>query len=75
MIFYDGELHPGRITVVEADRVKVMCLERSEKYYRWPAKKDEIFYAFSEVKKKLKEPKLMRRGFFYFRELCQYVFE
>lgn len=43
-VSYECDVYPGLVTEKLASAVTVKCLERSQKYYRWPKKDDKMFY-------------------------------
>ena len=68
---YEGDIYSGRIEKIESNSiVRVKCLTRTNKYFRWPAQDDIMVYNVkTDIKMKIKEPKPMRRGFFDVPEL------
>lgn len=52
--------------------MKVKCLEETQKNYKWPAHPDELFYSLCDIQKIIKEPKMLKRGFYYVPELSIY---
>ena len=66
---YDGDIYPGEVThVTDADNIKICAMEKAgPNHWKWPQKKDEIFYKLSELHKTLPCPIIQTsRGHFSF---------
>lgn len=57
IIRYEGDLFPGVITSIKENEVCVSAMEKCGAYWKWPDRKDELFYEISEiVQQKINKP-------------------
>lgn len=73
VVQYEGQFFPGLVVNKTTDRVTVKCMEKTQKYFRWPAKEDLMSYSYQDLHMNINEPKQLRRGFFHIPELSQFV--
>ena len=65
IVAYEGELLPGRVEVLDVKGAEINVMVKSGKYWKWPDKKDEIFYSWSEIKMTIQDPDLVNsRGMY-----------
>lgn len=78
---YSGQLYPGRIlgftTEDGVKKVKVMCMEKTMKFWKWPVegKEDLMVYDFADIKMRLNEPTPIRRGYYSVPQLNSFTYE
>ena len=66
IVEYEGELFPGRVEVLDIKGAVVNVMVKSGKFWKWPDRKDEIFYPWSEIKNTIQDPDLVSsRGMYY----------
>ena len=53
---YESEFYPAEITAVNKDLVQCNCMEAAKSGWRWPQKKDELWYPITDIMKKLAQP-------------------
>ena len=51
VVDYNGDHFNGEITSITGDDYKVNVMHRSENYWKWPNKADEIFYKYQKTVK------------------------
>lgn len=62
---YEKQLYPGQITEVQDDGAVINAMEKSLKTWKWPQKKDELFYPWHDVVGGIDPPKqISKRGLF-----------
>ena len=70
VVKYQGELFPGEITEfggIDGTEIRADVMEKSGKYWKWPQKRDNIFYFCKDVVKKIEPPTVAgNRGQFEF---------
>ncbi|XP_063218661.1 uncharacterized protein LOC134528923 [Bacillus rossius redtenbacheri] len=59
---YDDIVYPGTVTAIDESDVKISAMSRTGKYWKWPEKKDEIWYKKTAVIKMLPHPKQLSLG-------------
>lgn len=64
LVKWNEKEYPGIILAIEAEGVRVDCMEPTLKAWRWPKNKDVLLYKFEDVVKKIQPPKLIKRGLF-----------
>lgn len=70
IFLYEGEYFPGTITEIRPEEAKISSMQKSVKSWKWPDPKDEIFYPFDDIIRRIKPPKpINRRGLFSVPEL------
>ena len=52
VVSYQGKMFPGEITEFEGAEIRVNVVQKSGKFWKWPSKRDEIFYYSKNVVKK-----------------------
>ena len=52
VVNYQGKMPPGEITEFEGAEIRVNVVQKSGKFWKWPSKRDEIFYYSKNVVKK-----------------------
>ena len=58
-----GQKFPGHVTNFINNEVQVTCMVKCGRYFRWPRRKDEIWYRLADVKKIASDPiPTTRRG-------------
>lgn len=70
---YEGNLFPGLVINRANTEVTVKCMEKCQKYFRWPNKEDIMTYGEEDIYMVIKKPKVLRRGFFDVPELGTYA--
>uniref|UniRef100_A0A6P7F2S8 Uncharacterized protein LOC114325706 n=1 Tax=Diabrotica virgifera virgifera TaxID=50390 RepID=A0A6P7F2S8_DIAVI len=70
---YNGQTFPGLVISKSGESASVKCMERTQKYFKWPNKDDVLDYNIKDIKMIINEPKQLRRGFFNVPELCLYA--
>lgn len=72
---YEGELYPGEIVGFNDNEVTINAMAKSLKLWKWPTKRDEMTYPWSDVLGAIKPPKqVSKRGCFAVPELSSYFF-
>lgn len=67
---YEGHLYPGVIEGCTDDGAIVSAMQKALKSWKWPAKKDELFYKWKDIIGGINPPqKINKRGFFNVPEL------
>ena len=67
VVDYHGELFPGEITEFDGAEIRVNVMQKSGKFWKWPSKRDNIFYYCKDVVKKIEPPTVAgNRGQFVF---------
>ena len=70
VVKYQGELFPGEITEfggIDGSEIRADVMEKSGKFWKWPSKRDNIFYFCKDVIKKIEPPTVAgNRGQFKF---------
>lgn len=62
---YEGKVYPGQITAIDESDMQINSMVKSGKYWKWPTRKDEIWYSKDAVLRKLSNPvKFSRRELF-----------
>ena len=58
-MLWEGQQYPGIVTGIEEKGVNVDCMHVNplEKYWIWPEQKDNLFYEWKLVIKKINPPK------------------
>nr|XP_039254787.1 jerky protein homolog-like [Styela clava]XP_039269740.1 jerky protein homolog-like [Styela clava] len=70
IISYEGELYPGIVKTRTTDGCEVSVMEKSGCNWRWPFRKDQIFYDWSSIKRCISPPDLINaRGIYKVSEL------
>ncbi|KAI6651097.1 hypothetical protein LOD99_5447 [Oopsacas minuta] len=70
VVQYESELFPGIVEVLDVKGAVVNVMIKYGKYWKWPEKKDEIFYPWSEIKMTIQDPDLVNsRGMYKVPEL------
>ena len=70
IVGHEGELFPGRVEVLDVKGAVVNVMVKSGKCWKWPDRKDEIFYPWSEIKMTIQDPDLVNsRGIYKVPEL------
>ena len=73
LVNYDGELYPGEITAREDDGYLVSAIEKTGRYWKWPARADKTVNAPEEIFQTINPPtKIGRRSIFSVPELGIY---
>lgn len=74
VISYEGQLYPGQIVAFNNDEVQINSMQKSLKMWKWPSRKDELSYSWSDVLGSIKPPKqVTSRGIYSVPELaCWY---
>jgi hypothetical protein len=73
---YNGDLFPGKIIELPTNDEpgpSVDCMQKHNKFWRWPEKKDVLLYRWDDIKKAIREPKFIRRGYFSVPELDYFL--
>ncbi|KAJ8963604.1 hypothetical protein NQ314_005504 [Rhamnusium bicolor] len=55
---YEGQLYPGEIVAFDDKTVTINSMQRSLKMWKWPSKRDELTYPWSDVLGSIQPPKL-----------------
>lgn len=72
---YEGQLFPGEIVAFDEKKVTINAMEKSLKMWKWPLKRDELTYSWSDVLGGIQPPKqVSKRGTFSIPELAS-IFE
>jgi len=50
VVTYGNEKFPGQVTKCSSNEVQVSCMIKSGRFFRWPERKDEIWYRLTDVK-------------------------
>ena len=70
VVKYQGEMFPGEVTEIggaHGNEIRTDVMERSGKFWKWPSKRDNIFYFCKDVVKKIEPPIVAgNRGQFQF---------
>ncbi|KAK4876601.1 hypothetical protein RN001_009107 [Aquatica leii] len=62
---YEGQLYPREIVAFDEETVTIHAMQRSLKMCKWPSKRDELTYQWSDVLGCIKPPKqISKRGVF-----------
>lgn len=72
-VMYQGDLYPGLVVKKSSESVTVKCMEKTQKFFRWPLKEDLMEYSYGDIHLIIEEPRQLRRGFFHVPELCLFV--
>ncbi|KAG5899860.1 hypothetical protein JTB14_012327 [Gonioctena quinquepunctata] len=71
---YENELYPGKIVAFDDDVVIINAMQKSLKLWKWPSRRDQLEYQWSDVLGSIERPtKVSKRGFFSVPEydICQ----
>jgi hypothetical protein len=64
---YDAEYYPAEITAITDDLVQCNCMRACKSGWRWPERRDEIWYKMQDIVNKLLQPiPVTSRGVFKF---------
>ncbi|CAH1979207.1 unnamed protein product [Acanthoscelides obtectus] len=67
---YMGQLFPGEIVAFDDEKVTINAMEKSLKMWKWPSRRDELTYPWSDVLGGIATPKkISKRGTFSVPEL------
>ncbi|KAG8278947.1 hypothetical protein J6590_007955 [Homalodisca vitripennis] len=66
---WNGLRFPGIVVQVSEEGAVVECMERTRKFWKWPAIKDSLSYKWCSIRKKIQPPKVMKRGLFSINDL------
>ena len=67
VVKYDSDLYPAEITEIKGDSYQCNSMEAVKLGWRWPVKKDEIWYKSNDIVRKITEPiPISSRGTFKF---------
>lgn len=70
VFLYEGELYPGQIVGFDDKEVTVNSMEKSLKMWKWPSKRDELTYPWTDVLGSIQPPKqVSKRAIFSVPEL------
>ncbi|KAJ8930362.1 hypothetical protein NQ314_016840 [Rhamnusium bicolor] len=70
---YEGQLYPGEIVAFDDKTVTINSMQRSLKMWKWPSKRDELTYPWSDVLGSIQPPKqVSKRGAFSVPELTSF---
>lgn len=64
LVKWNEKEYPGVVLAIDAEGVKVDCMEPTLKAWRWPKNKDVLKYKFEDLVMKIQPPKLIKRGLF-----------
>lgn len=68
--YYEKQLYPGEIVSFDDETVTINAMQKSLKMWKWPSKKDELIYPWTDVVGSIKHPKqVSNRGTFSVPEL------
>lgn len=73
LVKWGKSIYPGEVLSVFEDGLMVRCMKRGLKFWKWPAIKDEQLYRWEDVIKKIKIPKLVKRGNYVITELDDFT--
>lgn len=74
IVNYDGIFYPGVITEVKKSGAKVCVMSRSGFNWKWPSKRDEIFYSKDEIVANINVPQqISNRGVYKVPEMEKYL--
>ncbi|KAG5873828.1 hypothetical protein JTB14_025824 [Gonioctena quinquepunctata] len=68
LITWNNEVYPGKILSLSDDGALVRCIKKGSKCRKWPTVKDEELYAWPDVLRIIKPPKLLSRGCYFVKE-------
>lgn len=69
IVVYEDVEYPGKVVTIDEDGATVDCMKKGNKSWRWPKQKDILFYKWCDIKKKIRQPKEVSKGFFTVAEL------
>ncbi|KAG5875526.1 hypothetical protein JTB14_021356 [Gonioctena quinquepunctata] len=69
LITWKNEVYPGRILSLSDDGAPVRCMKKGSKSWKWPTVEDEELYAWPDVLRIIKPPKLLSRGCYFVKEV------
>ena len=69
VVVYEGEFFPGKITRKKSNGAEVKCMQKCEKFWKWPTRKDEMFYFRKDITMKIATPKKVKKNVFAIPEL------
>lgn len=70
VVMYENELYPGIIVSYNDDGASISAMQKALKSWKWPEKKDELFYDWTQIVGGINPPKkINKRGFFSVPEL------
>ncbi|KAG5877137.1 hypothetical protein JTB14_027380 [Gonioctena quinquepunctata] len=73
---YENELYPGEIVACDDDVVIIKAMQKSLKLWKWPSRRDQLEYQWSDVLGSIEPPKkVSKRGFFSVPELTTFFSE
>ena len=68
-VVYDFQFYPAEVTAVTDDLFQCNCMESAKRGWKWPAKKDELWYSSEDIVKKLGQPvPISARGVYKFED-------
>ncbi|KAG5868315.1 hypothetical protein JTB14_000264 [Gonioctena quinquepunctata] len=65
LITWNNEVYPGKIPSLSDDGALVRCMKKRSKCWKWPTVEDEELYAWSDVLRIIKPPKLPSRSCYF----------
>lgn len=77
IVMYDRKNFPGLVTKLPSEEEPgptVDCMTKTSKSWKWPDRKDTLVYEWSDIKRKINPPKLLKRGHFNIPEMANYEF-
>ncbi|KAG5880779.1 hypothetical protein JTB14_015288 [Gonioctena quinquepunctata] len=69
LITWNNDVYPGEILPLSDDGALVRCMKKGSKCWKWPTVKDEELYAWPDVLRIIKPPKLLSRGCYFVKEV------
>lgn len=56
IVQYEEKYYPGKLTAIKKNKFLVSVMVPSGTFWKWPEKKDEIYYEKGDIKEVIKEP-------------------
>ena len=64
---YESDFYPAEVMAINEELFKCNCMISSKSGWRWPAKRDELWYSIDDIKKMLGQPiPISSRGVYKF---------
>lgn len=72
--YYEKQLYPGEIVSFDDETVTINAMQKSLKMWKWPSRKDELIYTWTDVVGSIKPPKqVSKRGTYCVPELNSFL--
>ena len=64
LVTWESRNYPGRVVSTSKKEAVVTCMKQGKNYWRWPLIKDEQFYIWKNVIRRIKVPKCIKKSCF-----------